>query len=398
MKNFDAKNMDMKVIIQNVYNALGQTDETVTEGALEVFGNALAEQAKNTAKDQTSALYAAIQDEQIMVNRGARRAITNSEMKYFNEAAEKQKIEGLDTVFPTTIIETVMTDLAENHPLLSAIETRFTEAAIKYVYGDPAVATAYWDVIPSDIRQILIGAFKSLDMSVSKLSGYIALPKGYFKLGPTWLANYVTTFLREVMQASLEEAVVNGDGKLKPIGMMRKLSGAIDGVYPPKTAVAITALTPITLGGPRALLAKEKMLNGPLSLVVNPVTSATVVAPNLFFQNTTDGSWMQLPLPYDITVIESYAVPEGKAVLGNAKNYLLAVAGDLELNKYDQTLAIEDMDLYIAKMFATGIAKNANAFVVLDVSGITGVTVPTADPVADVKYQDTINPVETPEP
>lgn len=398
MKNFDAKNMDMKVIIQNVYNALGQTDETVTEGALEVFGNALAEQAKNTAKDQTSALYAAIQDEQIMVNRGARRAITNSEMKYFNEAAEKQKIEGLDTVFPTTIIETVMTDLAENHPLLSAIETRFTEAAIKYVYGDPAVAKAYWDVIPSDIRQILIGAFKSLDMSVSKLSGYIALPKGYFKLGPTWLANYVTTFLREVMQASLEEAVVNGDGKLKPIGMMRKLSGAIDGVYPPKTAVAITALTPITLGGPRALLAKEKMLNGPLSLVVNPVTSATVVAPNLFFQNTTDGSWMQLPLPYDITVIESYAVPEGKAVLGNAKNYLLAVAGDLELNKYDQTLAIEDMDLYIAKMFATGIAKNANAFVVLDVSGITGVTVPTADPVADVKYQDTINPVETPEP
>lgn len=401
MKNFDATNTDMSKIIQNVYTALGQTDETVTEGAFEAFGNALAEQAKNTAKDQTSALYAAIQDEQIMVNRGARRAITNYEMKYFNEAVEKQKIEGLDKVFPTTIIETVMADLSKNHPLLSAIETRFTEAAIKFIYSDPAEATAYWDVIPADIKQILIGAFKALDISVSKLSGYIALPKGYFQLGPTWLANYVTTFLREVMQASLELAVVNGDGKLKPIGMMRKLSGAVDGVYPAKSEVAITELTPKSLGGPRALLAKEKMLNGQLSLIVNPVTEATVISPNLFFQNTTDGSWNQLPLPYGINVIPSYAVPEGKAVLGNAKNYLLAVAGSLELTKYTETLAIEDMDLYIAKMFAAGIAKNANAFVVLDVSGITGVTVPTADSKADITYQDTISPVSvdvTPEP
>ena len=289
MKNFDEEKVTMEQVIQNVYAALVQEDEQVTKNALSNFSEKVAEESRATAKNTATALYSAIQDEQIMVNRGARRAITNVEMKYFNEAVEKQKIVGLDTVFPSTIIETVMTDLAKEHPLLSAIETRFTEAAIKFIYGDPAEATAYWDVIPADIKQILIGAFKLLDIAVSKLSGYIALPKGYFQLGPTWLANYVTTFLREVMQASLETAVVNGDGKLKPIGMMRKLSGAVDGVYPVKAEVAITELTPKSLGGPRALLAKEKMLNGQLSLIVNPVTEATVISPNLFFQNQTDG-------------------------------------------------------------------------------------------------------------
>ena len=398
MKNFDEEKVTMEQVIQNVYAALVQEDEQVTKNALSNFSEKVAEESRATAKNTATALYSAIQDEQIMVNRGARRAITNVEMKYFNEAVEKQKIVGLDTVFPTTIIETVMTDLATEHPLLSAIETTFTEAAIKFIYGDPAEATAYWDVIPADIKQILIGAFKSLDIAVSKLSGYIALPKGYFQLGPTWLANYVTTFLREVMQASLETAVVNGDGKLKPIGMMRKLSGAVDGVYPAKAEVAITELTPQSLGGPRALLAKEKMLNGQLSLIVNPVTEATVISPNLFFQNQTDGSWNQLPLPYGINIIPSYAVPEGKAVLGNAKNYLLAVAGNLELTKYTETLAIEDMDLYIAKMFAAGVAKNANAFVVLNLSGITGVTVPAAEAQAVLVKQDTLTPVdETPE-
>lgn len=397
MKNFDATNMDMGKIIQNVYTALGQTDDTVTENALKEFGDALAAEAKSTAKDQTTALYAAIQDEQILVNRGVHRAITSNEMKFFNEAAEKQSVVGLDTVFPTTIIETVMTNLAEEHPLLSAIDTRTTEAVIKYIYGDPAVQTAYWDVIPSDIRQILIGAFKALDLSASKLSGYIALAKGYFKLGPVWLANYVTTFLEEVMKASLEVAVVNGDGKNKPIGMMRKLSGAVDGVYPAKTEVSISDLTPMTLAGPRALLAQEKMLNGEIAFIVNPVTRETKISPNLFFQNTVDGSWKQLPLPNNEKIIPSYAVPENKAILGNPKNYLLAVAGNLELTKYTETLAIEDMDLYIAKMFAAGVAKNPNAFIVLDLTGITGATVPTAEAAADIVAQDNINPKATEE-
>jgi len=376
----------------NMYAALQSDNEEEQKEAFENYSTALAAKMESSVKDRVSQFENGRMDDSIMAKRANRFQLTSNEKKFFAEAVEKQTVEGLDEAFPTTIIETIMEDLAQEHPVLSQIDTQYTNAVIKYIYRKPGEQTAYWDKIPADIRQILIEAFGSLDMSASKLSGFIALPKGYYELGPEWLAQYVVTYLREVMQATLEDAVINGDGKLKPIGMMRKLSGATDNVYPEKDAVAITELTPHALGGPRALLAKEKMLNGPISFVVNPVTYETKISPNLFFQNSVTGTWTQLPLPHGESVVPSYAVPEGKAVIGNLNNYLLAVAGQLEIKKYEETLAIEDMDLHIAKMFAAGIAKNANAFVVVDVSGVEGVTVPTADPEANGKRQDTINP------
>lgn len=388
-------NMDLKAATQSIYDAFKTDDEDKQKEAFEGYSVALAETMKANVQDEVEKFENVRVDDSIMAKRANRFQLTSKENKFFAEAVEKQTVEGLDEAFPKTIIETIMENLSKEHPILSEIDTRYTEAAIKYIYADHSEATAYWDTIPADIRQILIGSFKSLDMTVAKLSGFIALPKGYFKLGPNWLAQYVTTFLREVMSMTLEEAVINGNGKLKPIGMMRKLSGAVDGVYPEKTPVKITDLTPKTLGGPRALLAKEKMLNGQISFVVNPVTYETKISPNLFFQNTTDGTWKQLALPNNEKVVQSYAVPEGRAVLGNLKNYLLAVAGNVEIKKYEETLAIEDMDLFIAKMFSNGLAKNPNAFVVLDLSDISGVTVPNADPDADIAKQDTINPVQS---
>lgn len=380
--------------VQGLYTALmNDGDEGEIKEAFTNYSESLAEFAAARATVGVEGVYNESHDNKIMSERTGRLELTNDEMKFFNEAVEKQTIEGLEHVFPTTIIETVMTDIATEHPLISAVDTRYTEAAIKYIYADHVERTAYWDVIPADIRQILIGAFKDLDMTVAKLSGYIALPKGYFELGPRWLANYVIEYLREVISVSLETAIVDGDGNHKPLGMMRQLSGSTDGVYPEKNPITITDLTPNSLAGPRALLAREKMLNGQIAFMVNPATYETKISPNLYFQNTQTGAWTRLPLPNGENVIQSYAVPEDRAIIGNPKNYLLAVAGDLQISTHPDTLAIEDMDLYIGKVFANGIAKNANAFVVLDLSGIQGVTVPDADPEADYKTQDNITPV-----
>ncbi len=395
------KTIDFEALKVEAFNAMKENNEEATKVAFNNLFDAMAEQAKQIAEDKTTGLHASINDNQIMIERGARRPITSAEMKFFNEAVEKQKIEGLNELFPKTIIETIMADLTKEHPLLSAIDTKYTEAAIKYIYADPTQAVAYWDIIPADIRQVLLGTFKSLDIMVAKLSGYIALPKGYFQLGPAWLANYVTTSLREVITMELENASVNGDGKNKPIGLIRKLSGAVDGVYPEKEKVAVTELTPKSLAGVRGLFAKEKTLNGQLSIVINPETYALKVMPNRFHQDTVTGAWHENALPYNLQVVESHAVEKDVAIIGNLKNYLLAVAGDLELKKYEETLAIEDMDLYIGKMFANGIAKNPNAFVVLDLSGMTGATPVPAEGPADIAPQDTISPAgqeeDTPE-
>ncbi|RAN60821.1 hypothetical protein B8A46_01105 [Dolosigranulum pigrum] len=396
MKLKDKQEQVMKAASRELYEALNSSDdEQVQKEAFEKFSDALTADVKQSMSREVERFEHSRADEAVMVKRADRFQLTSQEREFFAEAVEKETIEGLDELFPTTVIETVMDDISKEHPLLSAIDTQYTKAVVKYIYRKGTERTAYWDKIPADIRQILLESFAFLDMAVSKLSGFIALPKGYFQLGPEWLAQYVLKFLREVMEATLEDAVVNGDGQLKPIGMMRKLSGSVDGVYPEKDAVTLTDFTPRSLAGVRALLAREETLDGQISLVINPETYEEKISPNLFFQNTQTGAWTQLSMPNGEKIVKSYAVPKDKAIIGNLKNYLLAVAGNLEIKKYEETLAIEDLDLSIAKLFATGVPKDANAFVVLDLSEIDGAVVPPADDEANVKRQDTINPSKT---
>lgn len=212
IKLSDKKENKLQSATQAMYDALSSEETEVQKQAFEEYSLALAESMEDSVNAEIAKYESARDEDTVMAKRSNRLQMTPKEKKFFAEAVEKQTVDGLDELFPKTIIETIMQDLSQEHPVLSEIDTRYTEAAIKYIYADNAKQTAFWSEIPADIRQILIGSFKSLDMTVAKLSGFIALPKGYFKLGPTWLAQYVTTFLREVMAATLELAVINGDG------------------------------------------------------------------------------------------------------------------------------------------------------------------------------------------
>ena len=314
-------------------------------------------------------------DERILSERGLQRALVSKEKKYFNAVVEKQSFDGIQETFPMTIIADVFKNLTTEHPLISRVNAVATGALMKYVYSDPTKQTAFWGEVPDDIKKILLGAFRKIDLEASKLSGYIAVPKGFFQLGPNWLAQFVITTLQEVMQLTLESAIVNGDGKNKPIGMTRKLSGAVDGVYPAKDLVDMDDITPITLAGIHAALSEARTDNGRVAMMVNPQTYWAKVFPKLAVRDA-NGAWVVTGLPTGDEIIQSHAVPINTALFGVPENYFLAVAGDVEIKSYDQTLAIEDMDLYIAKFFGNGTPKNVNAFFAADISGITGATVP----------------------
>lgn len=383
----------MAEVKAKAYEALKNGTDEEQKVAFEALFDQMAIEAKNAAEDKTSQLHNAINDENILVDRGVERPMTSEEKKYFKAAVEKQKLDGLDVQFPKTIIQDILKDLTEEHPIISRVDTQYTEAVVEYIYGDPTKSTAFWGALPDDIKQILLGAFKSLRLQVAKLSGFIAVPKSYFKLGPTWLANYVTTAHKEAIQVTLENAIINGDGNQKPIGMTRKLSGAVDNVYPLKTKITVGSLEPIALAGIRATMAAEKTDNGAVEWIVHPETYWTKLYPNLAYQTPT-GVWVTTTLPTGENIVQSYAVDKDTAVIGVLNNYLLAVAGDLEITKYTETLAIEDMDLFIAKMFTTGIPKNENAFFVANLSTIQGATAVTPEAKADIKEQDNINPSE----
>ena len=225
---------------------------------------------------------------------------------------------------------------------------------------------------------MILDGFDVIDIKSSRLSGFVPVCKGMLELGPDWLANYVITFIQEIMSASLELAIVQGTGKEQPIGMIKKLSGATDSVYPDKDKVTLADFKSKSLAGIRAGLAKAKTDTGNVVIVVNPLTYWEKVFPNLAYQ-TVNGTWVLDKLPTGEEIIKTYACPENVLIFGDLQNYFLGVASDVRIDKYTETLAIEDMDLYIAKFYGYGLAKDKNAFFVADVSTVDGATVATLE-------------------
>ena len=65
---------------------------------------------------------------------------------------------------------------------------------------------------------------------------------------------------------------------------------------------------------------------------------------------------------------ESIFVPQGKVLFFVKGEYIAAIGGGLEVNRYKETLALEDADLFIAKQFATGKPRDNNAAQVYDLN------------------------------
>lgn len=345
---------------KELFAAINSGDEAAIKEAMNAFTTSIQNEVITNAR-QTM-------DAEILANRTGK-ALTSQEREYFNAVITKKTFDGVDKVLPQSIFNTVFDRLKESHSLVSLVDVKNTQGLLRLVTAKPNMQVAQWGKICADIREMIPDGFEERDLRVSKLSGFVPVCKGMLELGPEWLAEYVITIMTEIMLTALENAIVNGTGKEEPVGMMKSLVGAVDGKHNDKKAVAVTDLSPKSMGKLRAELAKAKADKGEVSLVVNPATYWEKVFPELAIRNA-NGVWVNDVLATGETIVTSYAVPEGKAILGNLKNYLLAVASDTKINAYDQTLAIEDCDLYIAKFFGTGTPKFEEAFKVLDLAKV----------------------------
>ena len=81
-------------------------------------------------------------------------------------------------------------------------------------------------------------------------------------------------------------------------------------------------------------------------------------------------------LPFNPTPTESVFVPQGKVLFFVKGEYIAAMGGTEPIKKFDQTLALEDATLYIAKQYATGKPKDKYAAQVYDLK-LEEVTTPT---------------------
>src|SRR5699024_9247423 len=100
---------------------------------------------------------------------------------------------------------------------------------------------------------------------------------------------------------------------------------------------------------------QPQAVEGLVSMIVNPADAWDVK--KQYTSLNAQGVYVT-SLPFNLDIIESIAQAQGKTTTFVQGRYDAFLGGGLTVRKYDQTLAIEDMDLYTAKQFAYGKAKD----------------------------------------
>lgn len=346
---------------------------------VEAIGQDVLQQA-NTRLDEMQQTA----DTQVLAVRGVRQ-LTSKEKTYYHKLAQamgakdpKQAVTNLDLVMPETVVDAVFDELQTSHPLLSHIQFMNTRGAIKMMMNTNGYQTAAWGQLCGEIVQELTSGFKEVDTSLLKLSAFMPVCKAMLELGPEWLDNFVRQVLYEAYANGLEAGIVAGDGNGKPIGMNRQVGDNVTvtgGVYPEKSPISVTDLSPTTVGNLLALIAvdpngKERVVRDVI-LVINPVDYFQRIMPATTVMRP-DGTYANDVLPYPMTVIQSPAVDRGRAIIGIGYKYFAAIgtARDGRIEYSDDYHFLEDERVYLVKGYANGFPMDNNAFFVLDISAI----------------------------
>lgn len=380
MVNKDVLNQTRLEITQRISNAAkdGNTEE-FENGMQELFANIHEEIIDQAKAMQSSA------DATALAQRGVRQ-LTSQENKFYNTLIDAMKktgsgnamnaLTGADKTLPLTIINQVMEDMKQEHPLLDAIDSVNVTGITKYLVNTDAGDTAAWGELESAITKEIASGFKEINLEQCKLSAWIPISIDMLKLGPNWLDTYIRRCLSEALAIGYENAIVTGTGKDMPIGMDRSVADdvtVVGGVYPQKEAIAVTSFDTQTYGSLVSMLAKtrtgkSRKVSG-LILVVNPFDYFSIVMPATTIMTPT-GTYVNDVLPVPTKIIQSVAVERGEAILGIGKKYLLGVGGDRGIQFSDDYKFLEDKRYYKIVAYSNGFPKDDNAFLRLDISNL----------------------------
>lgn len=380
MKNKDAQRLTRLAAAQKISDAAKAGDqEAFKEGLNELcldIEAQIMEEAKSLREETDAA---------VLAQRGVRQ-LTNEEKEFYNaligamkstsKEGVKMALSNVDKAFPITIINDVMEDMKQEHPLLAAIDTRNVTGLTKFLVNTDEGGNATWDELETEITKEIASGFDDLELDQKKVSAWMPISQDMLELGPNWLDSYIRTCLSEALAIGFENAIVTGTGKKMPIGMDRQVQEDVvvtGGVYPKKDAIAITDLKPATYGNLISRLAvsehgKQRAVKG-LILVVNPQDYFKIVMPATTIM-TPNGGYVNDILPYPTKIIQSVAVPANEALLGMGKRYFLGVGGKRGIQFSDDAAFLADRRLYKTVAYANGRAKDNNSFLHLDISGL----------------------------
>ncbi|MFB4471820.1 phage major capsid protein [Oceanobacillus caeni] len=351
------------------------TQEGTPEEQTEALNGMLNALAKDVQGDIMNQVNTQMSDNNVLQSRG-QNVLTSEEMKFFNVVIEEGGFKDTDTL-PKTTQERVFEDLVEAHPLLTHLGIQNLGAVTEFIYSDPEGA-AVWGDLFGDIQGQLNATFRKETISQLKLTAFIPIHNDMLQLGPVWIERYVRTMIVEAMTVGLEKGFVAGNGQSQPIGLLyekqengavvEKASAGTLTFEPGKTTinelkgvVEKLSIRPVGKDGEE----KVRNVSGKVVMVTNPFDTFGIRA-NATVQN--DSGVYVTNLPFNPIQTESVFVPKGKVLFFVQGEYIAAVGGAMQVNKFDQTLAMQDAQLYIAKQYATGKPKDNYAAQVYDLN------------------------------
>lgn len=376
MINLDTLKEQKEDILASLSVAIKNGDDKAMENALDKYGNLISDTIMNEVKSTTESV-----DSQILSTRGVR-MLTSDEKEYYDSVIAagkssdpKMALTNADKTMPITIIESVLGEIPQQHPLLNFISFRDTTGITRMLVNEQGEQTAKWGDLNTAIDKELQGAFKLFDVSLKKLTAWIPVSNDMLDLGATWLDRYVREILAEALWVGMETGIVTGDGLNCPIGMCKDVSdkaSVVGGKYPDQSTIALKEMSPEAIGTIAAQLTKtEAGNNRPLDnliFVVNPKTYLTKVMPAT--TNFVQGKWVNDVMPIPCTIIQSCAVPDDRAIFGLGKRYFMglgmAKGGKLEFD--DSFKFLDDARTYKIKTYGNGKPLDSNAFRYLDIS------------------------------
>ena len=360
MESFEAKKQAYMNMIKDENTTTEQREAAFNE-MFTALQNDLSEKITAEARDEAH-------DSQILAARG-QNVLTSKERKFFNEVIASEGF-AEESILPVTTQERIFEDLVQEHPILEAIGLQDLGAVTRFITSDPTKAYA-WGKLFGDIKGQVSAAFSEEQIGQLKLTAFAVIPKDMLDLGPEWVERYVRNLLVESYSVGLEYGLVNGRGPAQnePVGLTKNV--AENGAVTDKAVTGTLTFAPsdkgVVVAGElhgviKALSTNaegnsRKVLNR-IVMVVNPVDAISVQARNTI--QTANGQWVTA-LPYNIQLVESEEIPENRALFFVKGEYIAAIAGGYKMNKFDQTLAIEDAMLYTIKQFANGRPKDNKA-------------------------------------